>query len=346
VAASRRKGKWTGGTVPLGYGTKDKKLVINESEAETVRTIFRLYLELGSFGKLVAELDRRKIVTKRRNTKIAKYRGGIPFTYGPLAYFLKNRIYIGETHHGGKWFKGEHDAILDRPTFDCVQELLKSNTVKRKIRFSESGALLQGKLFDDKGNRMGPSFSSKNGVRYRFYVSTALRERRHEAGTVTRISAPEIEGLVESALSEKLLAPRDEMLEQVETITVSDGRIRLALKQSKGKRGSIEIPWTPKPKGAAHVVAPSEAKVGQKLVKSIIRAHAWLRDLSSGRQASIEDLAAAADLHPKVVRQGLRLAFLPPDLTRAIFDGEATIELKQIPKLLPLSWREQHRSLG
>jgi DNA invertase Pin-like site-specific DNA recombinase len=75
VAASRRKGKWTGGTVPLGYNAKDKKLVINKSEAETVRTIFRLYLELGSFGKLVAELDLRRIVTKRRNTKVAKYRG-------------------------------------------------------------------------------------------------------------------------------------------------------------------------------------------------------------------------------------------------------------------------------
>ena len=208
VAASRRKGKWTGGTVPLGYDAKDKKLVINKSEAETVRTIFRLYLELGSFSKLVAELDRRKIVTKRRKTKVAKYQGGIPFTYGPLAYFLKNRIYIGETHHGGKWFKGEHEAILDRPTFDRVQELLKSNTVKRKVKFSESGALLQGKLFDDKGNRMGPSFSSKNGVRYRFYVSTALRGRNHKAGSVTRISAPEIEGLVEAALSEKLQLPK------------------------------------------------------------------------------------------------------------------------------------------
>ena len=118
VAASRKKGKWTGGTVPLGYDAKDKKLVINKTEAETVRTIFQLYLELKSFGKLVAELDRRKIVTKRRNVKVAKYQGGIPFTYGPLAYFLKNRIYLGEIHHGGKWFKGEHAAILDRQTFD------------------------------------------------------------------------------------------------------------------------------------------------------------------------------------------------------------------------------------
>src|SRR6266566_3050088 len=94
VAASRRKGKWTGGTVPLGYDAKDKKLIINKSEAETVRTIFRLYLELKSFSKLVVDLDGRRIVTKRRNTKVKKFNGAIPFTYGPLAYFLKNRVYL------------------------------------------------------------------------------------------------------------------------------------------------------------------------------------------------------------------------------------------------------------
>lgn len=127
---------------------------------------------------------------------------------------------------------------------------------------------------------------------------------------------------------------------------MSTGRIRLTLKQPKGKRGSIEIPWAQKAKGTSQVIAASEPKTDQKLVKSIIRAHAWLADLSSGRQASIKDLAAAADLHPKVVRQGLRLAFLPPDLTRAALDGEAAIELKQIPKLLPLSWRAQQRSIG
>ena len=87
-----------------------------------------------------------------------------------------------------------------------MQELLKSNNVKRRSKFSESGALLQGKLFDDKGNRMGPSFSSKNGVRYRFYVSTALRGRKHKAGSVTRISAPEIESLVEAAVRDQLKA--------------------------------------------------------------------------------------------------------------------------------------------
>src|SRR4051812_24079656 len=156
IAASRRKGKWTGGTVPLGYESEDKKLVINKTEAETVRTIFRRYLELGSFSKLVADLDGKGIVTKRRNTKLAKYNGGISFTYGPLAYFLKNRVYVSEVHHAGKWFEGEHEAIIDRQTFENVQSLLKSNATGRKTRRSESGALLQGKLFDDKGNLMSP----------------------------------------------------------------------------------------------------------------------------------------------------------------------------------------------
>ncbi len=163
-------------------------------------------------------------------------------------------------------------------------------------------------------------------------MSAPLRGRAHKAGSITRISAPEIEGLVEAALREKL---QDKTLEQVERITVSVGRIRLALKQSKGKPGSIEIQWIPKPKGTTQVVALPEPKVDQKLVKSIVRAHAWLDDLSSGRYASIEVLAAAADLHPKVVRQGLRLAFLPPDLTRAVLDGEARIELKQIQSFCP-----------
>src|SRR6201746_1925194 len=118
IAASRRKGKWTGGTVPLGYDTRNKKLIINKAEAETVRYIFKTYLELKSFGKLVADLDNKGIITKRRTTKGKKYNGGIPFTYGPLAYFLKNRLYIGEPGHKDKWCPGEHAGIVDRKIFN------------------------------------------------------------------------------------------------------------------------------------------------------------------------------------------------------------------------------------
>jgi hypothetical protein len=123
------------------HAPAERQLVINKTEAETVRTIFRRYLELRSFSKLVADLDRSGIVTKRRNTKVAKFNGAIPFTYGPLAYFLKNRVYLGEVHHGGKWFEGEHKAIVDRATFDRVQELLASKSKGRQKKRSESGAL-------------------------------------------------------------------------------------------------------------------------------------------------------------------------------------------------------------
>jgi DNA invertase Pin-like site-specific DNA recombinase len=346
IAASRRKGKWTGGTVPLGYEARDKKLVSNKAEAETVRTIFRLYLELKSFGKLVAELDRRGIVTKRRNTKVAKFNGGIPFTYGPLSYFLRNRVYVGEVHHGGKWFKGEHDAIVDRRSFERVQELLKANTNNRKVRRSESGALLQGKIFDDRGNRMSPSFSSKNGVRYRFYVSTALRGRKNKAGSIARISAPEIEDIVENTLRKQLPdqdVSRYTIADYVERVTVKKNSVEIATLPGILSKASIEIPWTRIVSNGTHVPPTlSDRKPDQKLLQSLVRAHAWLKDLSSGRYPSVEDLAIAASLHPKVVRQGLRLAFLSPDVTSAILEGERPLELKQIPKFLPYSWHSQH----
>ena len=350
VAASRKRGKWTGGTVPLGYDARDKKLVINKTEADTVRTIFRRYLELKSFARLVADLDQRGIVTKRRNTKVAKYNGGIPFTYGPLAYFLKNRVYLGEVHHGGKWFKGEQEAIVERQTFEQVQELLKANVVKCKTKYSESGALLGGKLFDDRGNRMGPSFSSKNGVRYRFYVNTALRGRKHMAGSVTRISAPEIESIVENAVRENfdLVDTSGEAIpERIERVLLSDTLVRITFKSEGQVEGSsfktLEIQWAPTKDSHTHSPPPSGGKPDQKLLQAVVRAYAWLADLKSGRFSSIDELATTANLHPKVVRQALRLAFLSPALTSAILEGDQPgLTLRQIPKRLPLPW-SSHR---
>jgi site-specific DNA recombinase len=352
VAASRKKGKWTGGTVPLGYDAKDKKLVINKAEAETVRTIFRLYLELKSFGKLVAELDRRKIVTKRRDTKVAKYNGGIPFTYGPLAYFLKNRLYVGEMHHGGKWFKGEHHAILDRQTFERVQDLLKSNRITRRIKHSESGALLRGKLFDDKGNAMSPSFSGKNGIRYRFYVSTALRGRTDRAGSVTRVSAPEIEGIIEDTVRRKLEeqdASTQAAWDRVERVVVGAKVIRVKLSSTgtdSTAEETVDIPWTSKkPDRPNASILPPGREPDQKLLQALVRTHAWLSDLANDRFSSIEELASKADIHPKVIRQALKLAFLPPDIVTSIFAGETMFELADLRNVSALSWQSQREEL-
>jgi site-specific DNA recombinase len=354
IAASRRKGKWTGGSVPLGYDAKNKKLVVNKTEAETVRTIFHRYLELQSFSKLVADLDRQGIVTKRRNTKVAKFNGGIPFTYGPLAHFLKNRVYLGEIHHGGKWFEGEQDGIVDRTTFDRVQQLLTTKSNGQKATRSESGALLLGKLYDDKGNRMSPSFSSKNGVRYRFYVSSALlRGRKTEAGAIGRIPAAEIEVAVLAALQshqgqvqfdnepdpngtlKRVVVARDQLVITTASTAEGDGTIQ-----------EIRVPWSAGAKDTATVQCVADGARNEALIRSIVRAHAWMRNLHDGKHESIEALAEANRLHPKVVRQALRLAFLSPEVTSAILEGRQSsgLSLTQIPKLLPLQWTE-HRHL-
>ncbi len=359
IAASRRKGKWTGGTVPLGYDAKDKKLIVNKAEAEVVRTIFRRYLDLQSFSKLVADLDRRGIVTKRRNTKVAKYNGGIPFTYGPLAHFLKNRVYLGEVHHGGKWFEGEQDAIVDRPAFDRVQQLLATKASGRKVTRSESGALLAGKLYDDRGNRMSPSFSSKNGVRYRFYVSSALlRGRKEAAGSVSRIAATEIESAVFAALeADKKGSKSDNGLSAIEMVErVIIGRHQLQIKvvaaaDSDDAAREIRIVRSAETRGTSIRLegnSGSEAARNEGLIQSIVRAQVWVRYLQDGTYDSIEALAEANLLHPKVVRQALRLAFLSPDVTSAVLEGSqpAVLSLARVPKLLPLAWTEHRRLLA
>jgi DNA invertase Pin-like site-specific DNA recombinase len=356
VAASRRKGKWTGGTVPLGYEARDKKLVINPTEAETVRTIFRRYIELKSFGRLVVDLDKRGIVTKRRNTKVKKFNGGIPFTYGPLAHFLKNRIYIGETGHGGKWYPGEHKAVVDRKTFDKAQEILAAGVNKRKIKRSESGALLMGKLFDDRGNAMSPSFSTKNGARYRFYVSSAiLRGRKIDVGSVARVSATDIEKSIINALRERLKIDQDVMDADVignyvERADLSSRAIKISTTPAARIRSNgLSIARQSLQPGSASVIdAHGERQPDAKLVQAVVRAHTWLRNLQSSKFETVEALAASVKLHPKLVRQELRYAFLAPNIAAAILNGDQplTWSLAGIPKTLPLTWSGQYQTLG
>jgi site-specific DNA recombinase len=363
IAASRRKGKWTGGSVPLGYNARDKKLIVNKPEAETVQYIFKRYLDLKSFAKLVEDLDNKGIITKRRNTKVKKFNGGIPFTYGPLAHLLKNRLYVGETGHKNKWFPGEHPAIVDKTAFEKVQELLASNSADRTATRSASEALLLGKIYDDRGNRMSPSYSVKNGIRYRFYVSSALlRGRAAEAGSLGRISATEIEVAVRTAVSTQPGRRSDQIhgesdaIGMVERVVVAQDQLSISLTQFGDRADNdgttqIRVPWSVKTKTPTGTMETDGENVGADnaiLVRAIIRAHAWKQSLLTGTHGSVEKLAEAEGLHPKVVRQALRLAFLSPGVTAAVLEGKrpAGLSLAQIPKLLPLSWLQHQRLLG
>jgi hypothetical protein len=351
-----------GGTVPLGYDAKDKKLVINKIEAETVRYIFKRYLELQSFGKLVQDLDEMSIVTKRRDTKVKKFNGGIPFTYGPLAHFLKNRVYVGETGHKDKWFHGEHSAIIDRKTFDQVQHLLASKSAARKVHRTASEALLMGKLYDDRGNRMSPSCSTKNGVRYRFYVSSALlRGRKAEVGSVGRIAAQEIEHAVVQALRSRI--PADPSIDDTALMDRHLSRIEIGRKglimshRGVSDQGvddtmpivQIRLPWSTDtqtvPSSTEHDGSERSAQPDPKAVQAIARAQYWATALSDGKYASVEELAASAKLHAKVVRNELRLAFLSPNIVDAVLDGSAGFGLRDLRKCAALNWRVQQTEL-
>jgi site-specific DNA recombinase len=202
IAASKKKGIWVGGVVPLGYRVEDRKLVVDEDEAGTVRLIFDRYLSAGSMLALLRELNERGIVTRKRRLSSGKIIGGIPFTKGPLAYLLKNRMYLGEINHGQQSYLGEHSAIVDRNLFDAVQARLAAQATATGYRRFRSEALMIGKLFDDRGRRITPSFAIKHGVRYRYYVSRAITEgRQGDAGTITRVPAPDVERAILDALA-------------------------------------------------------------------------------------------------------------------------------------------------
>src|SRR6202795_185807 len=152
--------------VPLGYVSRDKKLFIEEEEAERVRTIFQRYLELGSIGLLLADLREGGIVTRRRHLSDGRTLGGIPFTRGPLAYLLRNRFYIGEVVFRGEIYPAEHPPILDRDLFEAVQRRLAEQRNGYRAARAGSEALLMGRIFDDRGNRMSPSHSRYGAARY------------------------------------------------------------------------------------------------------------------------------------------------------------------------------------
>jgi DNA invertase Pin-like site-specific DNA recombinase len=197
IAASKRKGLWVGGPIPLGYATVNKKLIVVPEEAETVRTMFRLYLECVSVGSLAEELARRRIMSKVQTYGSGRIRGGGPYSVGALAHFLRNRFYIGEVVYRGEIHTGEHEPIIERATFDAVQAKLAESARARRVRLTDCPAILMGRIFDDRGNRMTPSHSNKDGVRYRYYVSHLLLQRRKEAaGSVARVPAVRLEKLV------------------------------------------------------------------------------------------------------------------------------------------------------
>jgi site-specific DNA recombinase len=171
IAASKRKGMWMGGTIPLGYDLKERKLIVNSEEANLVRRFFHLYLQLGCVSKLKMRLDEERIKSKVRISAAGNRSGGSSYSRGALYDILQNRIYLGEIQHRGQSYPGEHEAIAPREVWERVQAQLRGDNQGRRHGLkANSTSLLVGLLEDAKGNRFTPSHTSKNGRRYRYYV--------------------------------------------------------------------------------------------------------------------------------------------------------------------------------
>ncbi len=199
IAASKQKGMWMGGVVPLGYDVRDRRLVVNAKEAETVRLIFQLYTELKSVPLVRAELNRRSIVSKLRSSKVGVKTGGVRFGRGALYQLLGNPIYVGEIRHKRVCHPGQHDAIVDRTTWQRVQELLGERAArKRGLSAGKTSGLLSGKLFDENGEPLYSCGAKKGDRRYRYFVSRKLvREPgKKEGNNGWRLPAEETERAV------------------------------------------------------------------------------------------------------------------------------------------------------
>jgi len=198
IAASKRKGMWMGGTVPVGYDLRERKLFVNADEAAHVMKIFRLYLELGCVAKLKVRLDSDGVQSKARMGRSGKKSGGKTYSRGALYCLLQNPIYIGKIPHRDATYAGEHTAIIPQELWDKVQDRVRTNSkVRRNGTNTKSPSLLVGLLFDDQGNRFTPFHADRGGKRYRYYVSQAKIHNRATANAVpTRIPAQDIESIV------------------------------------------------------------------------------------------------------------------------------------------------------
>jgi DNA invertase Pin-like site-specific DNA recombinase len=357
IAASKRKGMWMGGTPPLGYDIKDRQLTVNEADADTVRLIYRRYLELACVRALALNLRGNGIVSKVTISKRGRQHGGQPFGRGALYHLLRNRLYRGEIVHKEQAYPGQHPAIVPAELWDEVQQTLAANRSQHlRARVEKSTHLLSGRLKDDAGNPMIPTYSRKaNGQQYRYYVSQGLLDpAKGPVGSVSRVPAEAVERLVEEEVIRRLspteqkrwksnaLADRAERLRMlVAKVVVREREIEIGLSEevdpahadavtesgSEGDERVIKLAVAVKvTAGGKSVVtldghSPEESRLDRALLRAVARANHWRELLEAGTARSAYDLARLEGCRVSYVQRHLPLGFLAPDIVEAILAG-------------------------
>jgi DNA invertase Pin-like site-specific DNA recombinase len=365
IAASKKKGMWMGGFIPLGYNLKDRQLLINFEEAKTVQHIYRRYLELGCVRLLQEELVTQGVRSKSRQDSVRP--GGGIISRGALYKILSNPIYIGQIRHKGICHPGQHEAIIDQMLWNKVQQHMAGNAVEHKIRLQDT-APLNNKLFDASGERLRSAHSTKRGRRYRYYASLSLLNgTRAQAAGGWRLPGQEIEQVVAHEAN-RLLKDRNAIISILQEARIAVHHIPAALATAKnavqsdaaslirkfvqrvelrqdsmritfslmqlvsgGNSSAIttrDIPMKMKRRGVEMRLVIGDTgptRMDSTLIKVIARAHGGWQDVLSGM--SITAIAARDGIDRGDVNKRLVLAFLAPEIVESIITGRQPADL-------------------
>jgi site-specific DNA recombinase len=380
IAQSKARGMWMGGNVPLGYDAKDRTLVVNPTEAETVRRVFRQYLETGSVHRLRDDLEAAGVRSK----------AGAVLARGALFHLLRNRIYLGQIVHKDVAHPGLHPAIIDAVLFEAVQARLDENAVDRaKPSKAASASPLTGRIFGQSGEPMCPSFShGRGGAVHRYYVSAAkIAGKATEADAIHRAPAGLIEAFVLGRLKvldpavSKADDPASVLPERIQRVSLRSDSVRLEIKfpadqvrdrvdrqrvlarvlpgdevEFDGDVLRLTAPVRMKFRGGRTWIFaergrdPGAARrIDSALVAALQRAHSALAELGASPQSRPDDLIDARGPDTAHLSKTCRLAFLAPDIQRAILEGRQpagfTVQ-RFLESEVPVSWPDQRSKLG
>ncbi|BFD47875.1 MAG: hypothetical protein DMENIID0003_09490 [Wolbachia endosymbiont of Sergentomyia squamirostris] len=334
IATSKEQGLWMGGILPFGYDVKDKELIINEKEAKIVKHIFERYIELRSMAELARELNREGYRTKSDIFKKATVRR-----------IITNPIYMGKIRHYEKQYEGKHEAIIEEEKWQKAQELIKDQPY-RKVKYEE--ALLKGiiKCKSCEVN-MTLTYSKKENKRYRYYVCNNHLGGKNCESVNRTIVAGEIEKEVMKK-AEQLYEERGEKGEEWsfgKQKEVVKKLIKGVMVKEDGIEVSLEdkVEFIPiKKRGNKCTAIEPEGKTNNALLKAVVRAHLWKRQLEEGKYANIKELSKKINIGTRRIQQILRLNYLAPKIKEDIVNGRQPRDLKLVDlREIPMLWSDQ-----
>ena len=373
VAASKKKGIWMGGPVPLGYKLGDRQLLLDDDEAEIIRSIFRRYTELRSVTKLVDELAQQNVRTKVRQYSNGRTVGGVHFGRGSLSQLLQNPVYTGQVSYRGNLHKGEHEAIISAEDWAEVQRILAANRHERKLgKQARYPSLLTGVISDPDGRPMTPVSTQKGSRRHHYYV-TRLKPGedkslawRVAAGEVDRAVIIAVRGWLRSherpCETARLVSDR-ELADELPGLSVPEQRKVLVELGIEVQFGNTELRFMIGDEAQPVVSLPMRMVHRGTELKLVLESGGLRRAPDpvllklvalaiSARKSLFTSKADQLTSHysKRHLWQLLRISFLAPDITTAIVEGRQPPSLigRRLLRVtdLPLDWAGQRRVLG